>query len=757
MSEQFHEEDKLGKVYDTRLLGRLLQYTKPHRFLLILCLAVIMLITASELAGPYLIKVAIDDHINALDTPMVPFEEGQKPMNGTTFGGLVLIRETIIDNGPPFWERWFGDIPNQGIELTDLPAERYQILEQGNEFYLIPGAIDPNVDEFNILSSEEMAVTVVGWEPNPDTLSDPLIPDADRFLLTNANEFYPARLLTGEELSIFREQDVAALLWLGGIYLLLVLIAFFLGYAQIYTLHFVAQKIIRFMRKQVFSHLQTLSFSFFDRNPVGRLVTRVTNDTETLNEMYSNVIVNLFKDLFILVGIMVIMIQLNVQLALLSFTTLPLIIGATILYRRYARDAFREVRTKLARINASMNENITGMRIVHIFKREKQQFDDFNEINQGHYDAGIRELHLVSLFRPVMDFIYAMGLTLLIWYGGSHVVQGAIEFGLLYAFIDYMNRFFKPINDMTEKYTIMQQAMTSSERIFQLLDEKDTLPEPAEPKRLEKVKGEIQFNNVSFAYNENDWVLKDISFSVKPGETIAFVGATGAGKSSIISLLTRFYDIQKGSITIDGVDIRDIQKAELRKQIGVVLQDVFLFAGDIESNIRLNNRDISDEKVREVADYVNASTFIERLPNGFKEKVMERGSTLSAGQRQLLAFARTLAFDPSVLVLDEATANIDTETELLIQDAMKKVTRNRTTLIIAHRLSTIQHADKIIVLHKGNIREMGTHQELLKLGGLYYNLYELQYKDQMQTDPDPSRFSQKIGVSADTRSTGTSG
>lgn len=738
MSEQFHEEDKLGKVYDTRLLGRLLQYTKPHRFLLILCLAVIMLITASELAGPYLIKVAIDDHINALETPMVAFDEDQAPMPGTFFDGYILVRETIIESGPPFWDRWFGDIPTREISPSQLPAERYQILDLHDQSYLIQGAIDPREDEYGVFKKEEMANRVVGWEQNRTSNIDPFISNADRFLVTKNNEVFPARQLTDEELSLFRQQDVTALIWLGGVYLILVLIAFFLGYAQIYTLHYVAQKIIRFMRRQVFSHLQTLSFSFFDRNPVGRLVTRVTNDTETLNEMYSNVIVNLFKDLFILIGIMVIMIQLNVQLAILSFTTLPFIIGATVLYRRYARDAFREVRTKLARINASMNENITGMRIVHIFKREKQQFDDFNLINQGHYNAGIRELHLVSLFRPVMDFVYAMGLTLLIWFGGSNVVEGALEFGVLYAFIDYMNRFFKPINDMTEKYTIMQQAMTSSERIFQLLDEKDTLPEPNLPKPLENLKGEIHFNNVSFAYNENEWVLKDINFSVKPGETIAFVGATGAGKSSIISLLTRFYDIQKGSITIDGVDIRDVKKEHLRKQIGVVLQDVFLFAGDIESNIRLNNHAISDKKIREVADYVNASSFINKLPNGFKEGVMERGSTLSAGQRQLLAFARTLAFDPSVLVLDEATANIDTETELLIQDAMRKVTQNRTTLIIAHRLSTIQHADKIIVLHKGSIREMGTHQELLKLGGLYYNLYELQYKDQFQSS-QPSK------------------
>lgn len=722
MDANFHEEEKLGKAYDSRLMRRLLRYTKPHRLLIILSIIIVMLITASELAGPYIIKVAIDDHINALDTPMAAYDPTDAPMEGTHFKDKVLIRESLLIEGPPFWQSWFGETS----EVSYIPEEKYQILKHEGQYYLMNGAIEPKVDSFDTLPLSGIDPGLIG-----PYQQDPLVSEASTVVSVNDGAIYfPAVLLTDDQVALFREQDVSALMWLGGFYLVLVVAAFGMGYAQTYSLHYVAQNIIRRMRKQIFSHLQGLSFSFFDRNPVGRLVTRVTNDTETLNEMYSNVLVNLFKDLFILVGIMIIMIQLDTQLAWLAFTTLPLIIGTTILYKKFARDAFREVRTVLARINASMNENITGMRIVHIFKREKQQFDEFEKINKRHYDAGIRELQLAALFRPAMDFIYAIGLTLLLWYGGGKVVHGALEFGVLYAFIDYINRFFKPINDMTEKYTIMQQAMTSAERIFMLIDEKDSLPDPVAPKAIDKVQGEIEFKNVWFAYNEDEWVLKDINFSVKPGETVAFVGATGAGKSSIISLLTRFYDIQKGSIMIDGVDLRDLNKSDLRRQIGVVLQDVFMFSGDIESNIRLNNQSISSEKIKEVAEYVNVSKFIERLPNGFKEEVMERGATLSAGQRQLLAFARTLAFDPAILVLDEATANIDTETELLIQDAMKKVSKNRTTLIIAHRLSTIQHADKIIVLHKGKIREMGNHQELLNLGGLYHNLYELQYKDQ---------------------------
>jgi ATP-binding cassette subfamily B multidrug efflux pump len=747
MSDNFHEEEKLGKVYDSRLMRRLLAYTRPHRWLILISLVVVMLITASELAGPYLIKVAIDDHINALQTPMtgVPeMEWKEQDVKGIEYKDYVFVRQSETSTQHSLWKQWLGIDSPPPSDAFLASGETYQVVTIDEVSYLIQGAIDTKFDNYSYIPSNGSSVPVPNIPPSP------LLEQKTGVVQTQEGEVYWAQPLTNEELLLFREADISALITLGAVYLVLVLLAFFLGYAQTYSLHYVAQNIIRKLRNEIFSHLQRLSFSFFDRNPVGRLVTRVTNDTETLNEMYSNVLVNMFKDLFVLAGIMFIMLQLDVELALLAFTTLPLIIGTTVLYKRYARDAFREVRTRLARINASMNENITGMRIVHIFKREKQQYDQFESINKGHYDAGIKELQLNSLFRPAMDFIYAMGLALLLWYGSGKVISGAVQFGVLYAFIDYINRFFKPINDMTEKFTIMQQAMTSSERIFELLDETDTLTEPKQPKELKQVHGAIEFKDVSFSYNENEWVLHDINFQVKPGETVAFVGATGAGKSSIISLLTRFYDVQKGSITIDGIDIRDVSKSDLRKKIGVVLQDVFLFAGDIESNIRLNQKNISDAKIKEVADYVNASSFIDKLPDGFKEEVKERGATLSAGQRQLLAFARTLAFDPSILVLDEATANIDTETELLIQDALKKVSKDRTTLIIAHRLSTIQHADKIIVMHKGRIREMGTHQQLLKKEGLYYHLYELQYKDQLESKENTSDLQTS-------RSTGTNG
>jgi ABC-type multidrug transport system fused ATPase/permease subunit len=417
--------------------------------------------------------------------------------------------------------------------------------------------------------------------------------------------------------------------------------------------------------------------------------------------------------------------------------TLPLIALVTVVFRVKARDAYRRVRAALARINAFMAESISGMRVVQIYNREKKKSDEFAEVNRDYYKAGIGEMMVYAVFRPIVELIGTLALSLLVWYGGRRVITGQMPFGLVYAFINYIGMFFGPINDLTEKYNILQAAMASSERMFQLLDTPITVRDPADPIDIGQVRGDIEFKNVWFAYSNDDWVLRDVSFTIKPGEMVAFVGATGAGKTSVISLMNRFYDIQKGAILVDGIDIRRYRVSDLRKNIATVLQEVFLFTGDIKGNIRLNNTDISDEKIREVAHYVNADHFISRLPHGYDEPVTERGSTLSAGQRQLLAFARALAFDPAILVLDEATANIDTETELLIQDALPRLIAGRTTIVVAHRLSTIQHADKIIVLHKGRIREMGTHQELLAHKGIYYDLYRLQYKDDFGL-PTPS-------------------
>ncbi|HHY78869.1 MAG TPA: ABC transporter ATP-binding protein [Thermoanaerobacter sp.] len=518
---------------------------------------------------------------------------------------------------------------------------------------------------------------------------------------------------------------------IGILYLIIITVAFIINYGQIYLIQYTGQKIIFNLRQQIFEHLQSLSLSFFDKNPVGRLVTRVTNDTDTLNELYTSVIANLFNDIFIILGIIIAMVSYNVKLALISLSTIPLIIGGMYIYRKLASQAYRLVRVRLARINAFLSEHISGMKIVQLFVTEHKKSKEFEKINKDYYDANMRQLTIFAIFRPSMDVIYSLTLALLIWYGGKDIISHKIEFGVLYAFVNYLQQLFQPIFDISEKYDILQSAMASAERIFILLDTKEQIKDPEKPIPLEDIQGKIEFKNVWFSYNGKEWVLKDVSFVVNPGETVAFVGATGAGKSSIISLLSRFYDIQKGEILIDGIDIRKVRQQDLRKHIGVVLQDVFLFTGDIKSNIRLNNKNITDNDIYMVAKYVNAHHFIKKLPEGYESKVTERGSTLSAGQRQLLAFARALAFNPKILVLDEATANIDTETERLIQDALKKLTKGRTTLVIAHRLSTIQHADKIIVLHKGRIREMGTHNELLQKKGLYYNLYMLQYKDQL--------------------------
>lgn len=689
--QNIHEEEILGKAYDARLMRRLLTYAKPFALWIALSILLLFAITGVELLRPYLIKIAIDDYINAFNRPYLVFEANNAPETlGVVFEGKRYIRSDEIE---------LDQYPDQPLQ---------QIIHQKAHYYLISGYL-ANEKSFTI---EEVSAGQV------------------RVTAHNGEQF-DGRLLTKDDLRIFRMRDADGVFRISMLFLVTILVGFTLNYGQVYLLQWTSQRIIFSIRQQLFAHLEKLSLSFFDRNPVGRLVTRVTNDVETLNEMYTNVLVNLFKDLFMLVGILIVMMRMNFQLALYSFTVLPLIIISSMIFRAKAREAYRNVRLKLARLNATLAENISGMKIVQIFHQEKKKFNEFDDINNQYFQASKQELLAFAIFRPVMEIISSLGLAVIIWFGGKEVIQGAIEFGVLFAFITYIQQFFRPILDLTEKYNILQAAMASSERIFMLMDEKEGIVNPTAPEQLETVQGSIEFRNVWFAYINEDWVLRDVSFTVKPGETIAFVGATGAGKSSIISLLSRFYDIQKGQILVDGKDIKTLDKYELRRRIGVVLQDVFLFTGDIKSNIRLNDPMISDERIQEVAEYVNADPFIRRLPHGYDEPVTERGSTLSAGQRQLLSFARTLAFDPAVLVLDEATANIDTETEILIQDALKKLIHGRTTLVVAHRLSTIQHADKIIVLHKGQIREMGNHQELLAKEGIYYKLYQLQYKEDL--------------------------
>ncbi len=504
------------------------------------------------------------------------------------------------------------------------------------------------------------------------------------------------------------------------------LIQYFLTY---YT-QLLGQKTILDLRDQLYRHTMRLAAKFFDRTPIGRIVTRVTNDVESLNELFSSGIVMVFSDVFIILWILGFMFFIDWQLSLVTLSVLPILIYGTFLFRKKVRESYRDVRFHLARLNSYMQEHISGVGIVQIFSKEREEYKKFSGINAEHRDANVKSIFYYALFYPGVEFVSITAIALIIWYGGGEVIQGQVTLGVLFAFIQYTEMFFRPIRDLSEKYNIMQTAMASSERIFKLMDENTIIQDPEQPETLSGVKGKIEFKNVTFAYNAGEDVLKNINLTIEPGETVAIVGATGAGKTSIINILTRFYDISKGEIQVDGIPITRLMKRELRKHISIVLQDVFLFHGTVASNIGMNNPEITRVKIEEAARLVGADRFIRMLPNGYDEEVKERGATLSVGQKQLISFARALAHDPRILILDEATSSIDTETESLIQSAIEKLLVGRTAIVIAHRLSTIQNADKIIVMHKGEIKEMGTHRELLANRGIYFRLYQLQYKDQ---------------------------
>jgi ATP-binding cassette, subfamily B, multidrug efflux pump len=562
---------------------------------------------------------------------------------------------------------------------------------------------------------------------------------------------------------------------IGGIYVGLLLFAFGLEYLQIYFMQWTGQLVMFDLRSQIFRHLQRMHIGFYDKNPVGRLVTRVTTDVDALNEMFTSGVVAIFEDIFVLAGIIAIMLSMNWKLALITFAVLPLIAIATKMFRDSVRESYRRIRIAIARINAHMQEHVSGMMVLQLFNREERAFRKFSEVNENHMEAYKDAIFAHALYYPVVEVLSSIAIACVIWFGGNDVLRGAetisvslgfihhlptlrtvqsvTTLGVLVAFMQYAQRFFRPIQDLSEKYNILQSAMAASERVFKLLDTPAEVTSPAIA-RAPAGPGRIEFDHVWFAYRtipipesgaegdrtdgrplhtsfgEPDWVLRDVSFTIEPGETVAIVGHTGAGKTTIISLLTRLYDIQKGAIRIDGVDVREMDLAALRRRFGVVLQDPFLFTGTVEGNIRLGSEWIDDARIAQAAEDVNLADFIRRLPKGFQQEVNERGSTLSTGQKQLISFARALAHDPKILILDEATSSVDTETEFRVRDALSRMVRGRTSVIIAHRLSTIQQANKIIVMHKGRVREMGTHQQLLANRGIYYKLYQLQYKDQ---------------------------
>lgn len=503
-------------------------------------------------------------------------------------------------------------------------------------------------------------------------------------------------------------------------------LSFVFNLVQTWVLQKMGQRIILTVRKELYAHIQSLSCRYFDLTPVGKLVTRVTNDVEALNEMYSGILVRLFRNIVKIIGLAIVMLTMDLKLALISFVLLPVVAVLTVVFRKISRKTYRITRTRLTDLNTFLSENISGMRIIQIFGREERKFDEFNDRNYKYYRAFYREMLVFAIFRPLIYILSVLSLMLVLGVGSREVLGNVISIGTLYIFAQYIQSFFEPIQELAEQFSTLQSSLASAEKIFTIMDEDALVPESGNPVVLPEIKGRIEFDHVWFAYDNENYVLRDVSFVIEPGQKVAFVGATGAGKSSILNLIGRYYDIQQGHIYIDGVDIRNISKKQLRSAIGQMQQDVFIFEGTVESNVRLYDKDITSEEVREAAEYVNASRFIEKLPNGYEEPVSERGSTFSAGERQLLSFARTLAHKPSILVMDEATANIDTETEALIQEALERLMKGRTTIMVAHRLSTIQHADCIMVMHKGKIRERGTHQELLAQNGIYKKLYELQ-------------------------------
>ena len=679
------EEKELGKILDLRLIQRMLMFIKPYLRYLILSLVFLLLAIFVELSFPYITKVAIDDHI---------IKNGRK-IQETARTGTIWLNENESFITQKQLEKVDPRLLHDWEQTGKISKKRY--------YYFPSVPVSKNVQAL-------MAA-------HPD-----LFESYQGLALISYDNLKSLKL---SELYILRASDFSGITRIALIFLVILLAGAVVNFLQIYLSQYAGQLFMHLMRMKIFTKLQELDLTFFDRNPVGRLVTRATNDVEAINEAFTQVFASLFRDLLLLCGIIVIMLVINWRLALITFTVIPLVIILASYFRIRAREIYRAVRAKLAKLNANLQEYLSGIRVIKIFNQEKESQVKFDTVNAEYLRENLKEVTLLSFFRPLIEVVSSLGIGLVLYYGGGQAISGRVSLGVLVAFISYVEMFFRPIRELTESYTLLQSAMASSERIFLLLDEKVKIKSKPASTSAGDMRGEIEFKDVWFSYDEKEWVLKNINFRIKPGEHVAFVGATGAGKTSIISLLSRLYEIQRGDISIDNVSIRDMGVDFLRSNIGVVMQDVFLFAGDIKSNIRLN-LPIEDDKVKQIAAYINADKFIDRFPNKYDEDVMERGMTFSMGERQLLSFARVLAFDPKIMILDEATANIDTETERLIQDGLKKLMKGRTSIIVAHRLSTIKDVDRIYVLHRGEVKESGTHQELLGKKGIYYNLYKLQ-------------------------------
>lgn len=643
-----------------------------------LATVLVLFIIAVELYRPIIIGNAIDQYINGYYHPYV--EADVSASDAINWNGLVLSRD-------------------QAVSKADS-ASFYQIFLWKDHYYMAE----------NLTRSECTALQ-----------------NADTSVLKNYVR-EGAQKLTSNDLKILRQNDFKGILKAGILFLLLLFSGFFLNLADTWLLQKMGQQIVYKLREETFTHIHSLSLSFFNITPVGKLVTRVSNDTEAVNELFSTILVKLFKNVVKIIGYAVVMLSINVKMAGISFLLLPLVAILTFVFRHLSRKAYQITRNKITELNTFLSEHISGMKLIQIFAREKEKYSEFEGKSMELYRANFREIMTFAIFRPSIYLVSVIAMILVIRTGSLSVLNGSLSLGTLFVFITYISSFFEPIQELSEQLGTLQSSIASAEKIFSVLDVKPEIVSPTDPAPV-NILGEIEFRHVWFAYEEENYILKDVSFVIRPGEKAAFVGATGAGKSTILNLIGRYFDIQKGQILIDGIDIHEIDLDVLRGAIGQVQQDVFIFTGDIKSNISLNNEAISPDDVRRAAEIVNADPFIQKLPHGYDEPVTERGSTLSAGQRQLLSFARTLAYDPKILVLDEATANIDTETETLITQALARLMDGRTTIMVAHRLSTIQHADKIIVMHHGEIKESGTHQELLVKDGLYKKLYELQLMD----------------------------